>query len=640
MLKLEKSQFQNTQNPVTQEDIARLRKTRDDLWEQMKSGDKTLPEEAVEYETRLAKADEGADRRYDRAADVQRLETFQHDIEELQLSLQGLEQTGEKYKIEHDKVRTEINAILGKLGLTGLETSAFLKWVQHAEKALDCYLSLANAEKQLTRLEEKETGMSSKLRKVLVDAGQSNDATSSLSLNGLTTRTNRLILEAQNSKTKKTALQEALTTADIKLVHLRKRAETATSDMEEWNAEWGKQILRANLFEDIGLFGVQRALELLSKLAVDSEKLQDLRVSRIDAMQHDLDDYENMVATLTANIILKKNGLSTDQISIELSARLDKAQNDKNHSEKLHSELSKNNRTREDLISQKERVEANIKPLMTQAKAKDADDLRLAISMSDKFRDIENDIKEAEKIILDNGDGLPLNELKTEIENEDLKSIPARLNEISNELDEASAMRDECLLRKKEAEDARSEVRGEADAADAESQRQEALSTMAVHTQRYIKIFIAEPLLQWSIDRFREEKQGPLLQRAGAIFSMLTLGSFEKLTVDFASDDLRLTGRRPNGQHVDFEGLSEGTGDQLYLALRLAAVELQLQSMQALPFIADDLFINYDDKRSAAGFQALAELAKKAQVIFFTHHDHLIEVARNAVGSNLNIIEL
>ena len=92
--------------------------------------------------------------------------------------------------------------------------------------------------------------------------------------------------------------------------------------------------------------------------------------------------------------------------------------------------------------------------------------------------------------------------------------------------------------------------------------------------------------------------------------------------------------------HVDIEGLSEGTGDQLYLALRLAAVELQLQNMQALPFIADDLFINYDDKRSAAGFQALADLATKSQVIFFTHHDHLIEVARNAVGSKLNIIQL
>ncbi len=101
--------------------------------------------------------------------------------------------------------------------------------------------------------------------------------------------------------------------------------------------------------------------------------------------------------------------------------------------------------------------------------------------------------------------------------------VRGRLKEISNKLNEAIALKDKCLLIKKEAEDNRSKIRGQADAADAESQRQEALATMANHTQRYIKIFIAEQLLKWAINRFREEKQGPLLQRASEIFSMLTI---------------------------------------------------------------------------------------------------------------------
>lgn len=47
---------------------------------------------------------------------------------------------------------------------------------------------------------------------------------------------------------------------------------------------------------------------------------------------------------------------------------------------------------------------------------------------------------------------------------------------------------------------------------------------------------------------------------------------------------------------------------------------------------ADDLFINFDDKRAAAGFRVLGELAKKTQVLFFTHHEHLLEVARRVLG--------
>jgi uncharacterized protein YhaN len=78
--------------------------------------------------------------------------------------------------------------------------------------------------------------------------------------------------------------------------------------------------------------------------------------------------------------------------------------------------------------------------------------------------------------------------------------------------------------------------------------------------------------------------------------------------------------------------MSDGTSDQLYLALRIAAIEDYLDHAEPMPFIADDLFINFDHKRAAAGFQVLNELAKKTQVLFFTHHEHLLEVARKALG--------
>ena len=77
---------------------------------------------------------------------------------------------------------------------------------------------------------------------------------------------------------------------------------------------------------------------------------------------------------------------------------------------------------------------------------------------------------------------------------------------------------------------------------------------------------------------------------------------------------------------------STGSADQLYLALRVAAVEDSLDHGTPLPFIADDLFINFDDDRAAAGFKVLGDLAKRTQVIFFTHHQHLMAVAESAIG--------
>ena len=48
-----------------------------------------------------------------------------------------------------------------------------------------------------------------------------------------------------------------------------------------------------------------------------------------------------------------------------------------------------------------------------------------------------------------------------------------------------------------------------------------------------------------------------------------------------------------------------------------------------VPFIADDLFINFDDARSAAGLEALHSLAAKTQVIFLSHQEHLLPVVRS-----------
>ena len=77
--------------------------------------------------------------------------------------------------------------------------------------------------------------------------------------------------------------------------------------------------------------------------------------------------------------------------------------------------------------------------------------------------------------------------------------------------------------------------------------------------------------------------------------------------------------------------MSAGTADQLYLALRVASVEDYLDRASALPFVADDLFINFDDERSAAGLKILAALALRTQVLFFTHHRHLLDVAASAL---------
>jgi uncharacterized protein YhaN len=215
------------------------------------------------------------------------------------------------------------------------------------------------------------------------------------------------------------------------------------------------------------------------------------------------------------------------------------------------------------------------------------------------------------------------------------------------ELDELTAKDEELVetqagiaTKLAEAKTALEAIAGTADAATAEAQRQEALAKMTDTVERYVKVYTCARLLRWSIERYREVKQGPLLQSASRIFSKLTLGSFEKLSVDFDSDPVKLLGRRADGKLVEIAGMSEGTRDQLYFALRLAALDLHLSQAHALPFIADDLFVNYDDDRSTAGLHALSDLSRSTQVLFLTHHRHLLPAIRGVFGADVNVQSL
>ena len=133
--------------------------------------------------------------------------------------------------------------------------------------------------------------------------------------------------------------------------------------------------------------------------------------------------------------------------------------------------------------------------------------------------------------------------------------------------------------------------------------------------------------------------RGPILKRANTFFVQLTQGSFEGIRADYDNQGQPvLVGVRPGGKEtVGVGGMSDGTADQLYLALRLAGLEEYLERNEPIPFIVDDILIKFDDARAAGALKALAQLSTMTQVIFFTHHRHLVELAEKNIDPSVLI---
>lgn len=174
-------------------------------------------------------------------------------------------------------------------------------------------------------------------------------------------------------------------------------------------------------------------------------------------------------------------------------------------------------------------------------------------------------------------------------------------------------------------------------AADFRQQAESFAATLKQDAARFLRLRLATHLLEAQIEKFRKENQGPLLQKSGEVFKAITCGAFSGLDAEYNADDVPvLVGVRPDltKTKVPVEGLSDGSRDQLYLALRLAALDRYLEEHEPMPLILDDLLITFDNERTKAILPQLAGLAKRTQVFLFTHHEHLVELCRQTLGAD------
>jgi uncharacterized protein YhaN len=172
-------------------------------------------------------------------------------------------------------------------------------------------------------------------------------------------------------------------------------------------------------------------------------------------------------------------------------------------------------------------------------------------------------------------------------------------------------------------------------AAAAAEEVQECLAGLAGHVHHYMRVRLAAAILDREVERYRRDNQGPVLAHANNLFPRLTLGRYKELRVGFdKKDEAVLRCVRTDGTEVDIDGLSEGTRDQLYLALRLATLQHYAAANEPMPLILDDVLIHFDDPRAAAALEVLSDFAATTQVLFFTHNKHLMELACQVVAAD------
>ena len=66
--------------------------------------------------------------------------------------------------------------------------------------------------------------------------------------------------------------------------------------------------------------------------------------------------------------------------------------------------------------------------------------------------------------------------------------------------------------------------------------------------------------------------------------------------------------------------LSQGTADQLYLAVRLAVSQLCLPQEDPAPLVLDDALASFDGERLGLALDCLVRMGEERQILLFTCH--------------------
>ncbi|RZB37446.1 MAG: hypothetical protein SRB2_01220 [Desulfobacteraceae bacterium Eth-SRB2] len=457
-------------------------------------------------------------------------------------------------------------------------------------------------------------------------------------LTDLIKRSKRVIRSEEDLHNKIKQLGSEKAQREQELAEAQARVDSSEMDLSQWQQEWAQAVRPLGLDADAVPAQANAVMEDLNSLF---GKLKDANIlqKRIHGINRDADEFAIKVTGLVDAVAKDLKDLPAGDATLELNNRLTRARTAQSQRQTLKKQLSQEQNRMEKAVGRIAEIETRLNGMCEEAGCERYEDLPEAERKSEKRRQIEAELYNLDERLHQLSAGDTVDDFINQASKVDPDGIDGeihRLTEETDTLNQEKSELDQCIGSERTE---LGKMDGSARAAGLAEEIQLLLGRLENDVEHYARLKIASKILNQAIERYREKSQGPILKHTTDFFKQITRGSFQGIRAEF--DDTGqpvLVGVRAGGKEiVPVDGMSDGTADQLYLALRLAGLRDYLERNEPIPFIVDDILIKFDDDRAVAALQALGRLSEQTQVIFFTHHRHLLELARKNVESSFLI---
>jgi uncharacterized protein YhaN len=439
-----------------------------------------------------------------------------------------------------------------------------------------------------------------------------------------------LFESGRNDQSRREKMEEKIRELETDLNGSRSRHALALVRLEEWKKEWAAAVAPLGLDPSGNTAEATDFVEALQACFAALKEADTLH-ARIQGIDQDAENYRADLERLVLAAAPDLQGTALVHAVTALQERLTTAQKTRALIESYEEGIE----THREEMRQADTVigacSRRMADLLKTSGCREEGELDEAERRSREYHDLKKGLGEVDATLMEIAEGIPLPDLIDQAGRVDPDSLPGRIEELKREIEtnlDLEILRLSEAIGKEKNEMARMD--GNSRSAQLADDVQQQLAAIRRLAERYIRLKVASRVLRDVIERYRAEHQDPVLKLASQHFADLTLGSFSSLRTD--TDDQGhpiLVGVRPTGTWVKVEGMSSGSRDQLYLALRIASLESRLTSGRPMPFVIDDVLINFDDDRARATLKVLAELGTKNQIILFTHHRRIYDMALN-----------
>ncbi|MDR3411770.1 MAG: hypothetical protein P4L87_12655, partial [Formivibrio sp.] len=219
-------------------------------------------------------------------------------------------------------------------------------------------------------------------------------------------------------------------------------------------------------------------------------------------------------------------------------------------------------------------------------------------------------------------------EAELALDQADRDALAAENSTLTEQFEEFDQLSRDMSTAYSKARDEIEDIGGDDAVAKIESKRRTIYLEIDDKAAAYLRLRLGAAAAEQALRIYRDQHRSSMMQHASSAFQTISRGAYTRLDTHVEKDSEVLVAIGADGSSKVAADLSKGTRFQLYLALRVAGYHEFSRTRPSLPFVADDIMETFDDFRAEEAFRLFAGMANVGQVIYLTHHQHLIDIAR------------